>query len=132
MVRRAVSATLFLLMLHATVLSSGLLTPGGSACDRKSEQRDDLRATPEMTAMPGMDMSTAPHNGNEHRGPLKGGCNLPWAFGCTSAAACGPAATIAGSTRTMWVDYAVGHVASRAMTLPRSPDFAPDFPPPRI
>lgn len=121
--RRITAATVFLLMLHLTALGSGLAwaVMPGTACDSASD-----------SAMAGMTMPATPQPSNDAPGSsAPEGCNLPWALGCTSAAPCGPSATMTASFTGNRDDPPAAGIVASVQRMPRSLAIAPELPPPR-
>jgi hypothetical protein len=129
MIRRSISSLVVLLMLNVLALGDGLFALGGSACDRMNGTSAQMNG---MADMPGMDLGKGSSH-DEHRDSApKGGCNLPWAQGCTSTAPCGPVATtVATNEPQQSVERLVAPLSLGEARAPDSPALAPELPPPK-
>jgi hypothetical protein len=126
MVGRSLAGLMMLVMLNAMALGDGLFALRGSACDL-------TMASAPMKGMAGMDMAgmemPMPDN---HSDKPAGGCNLPWAPGCTSIVPCAPAAMVVDRVQLPVQSDPSFRVRIADSRAPESPAIAPDFPPPRI
>lgn len=134
MPRRAIGSLLFVLMLNVLALGDGLLSVAGLGPGCNDTSRSDAAPMSAMSDMASMDMGAASTGKNSEKAPSpeKGGCNLPWAFGCTAAGPCGP--TVAVSVALRGSSYKIRAAAIRAADpqAPESPAVAPELPPPRV
>lgn len=128
MLRRSTAATLLFLMLNVMALGDGLLSLGGRAdCDLMSGA-----GAAGMSDMAGMDMgSPSAPDGKSDSAPRTGGCNLPWAPGCTSVVPCGPTATVVAQVHHRSLRLTAALIRGGNAAAPESPAFAPELPPPR-
>jgi hypothetical protein len=126
MVGRSLAGLMMLVMLNAMALGDGLFSLRGSACDL-------TMASAPMKGMAGMDVTGVkmPTPGNHSDEPA-GGCNLPWAPGCTSIVPCAPAAIVVDRVQLSVQAEPRFRVRIADSRAPESPAIAPEFPPPRI
>lgn len=130
MLRRPTAATLLLLMLNVMALGDGLLSLDRD-CDLMS-MPSEMPNMPGMGDMAGMDMGATPAPPEQPDPPSdNGGCNLPWAPGCTSVVPCGPTATVVAPMIHRSPGPAAAAVRGANVRAPEFPARAPELPPPR-
>lgn len=125
--RRVTAAFMLLLMLHVLGLGSGVLRAAESSADCETAM---AQASGGMgDDMAGMPMPDTPPSSPDHgsRAP----CGLPWALGCSSAAACLPLLVTSGALRPTTHAVIQARIAALDAAMPESPARAPELPPPR-
>lgn len=125
--RRLTAAFMLLLLLHVLGLGSGVLRAADTDCEAAMSQTSGSMAG--MGDMPGMPMPDAPPSSPEHGSTAP--CGLPWALGCSSAAACLPLLVTAGALRPATRAVLQTRIAAFDAAMPESPARAPELPPPR-
>lgn len=124
--RRVSAAFMFLLMLHVVGLGSGVLRADSGSANCGA---DMAHTSGDMEDMGEKPMPDAPPSSSDH--DSKAPCGLPWAFGCTSAAACLPLVMPAAATNAVGSELARVRITAAYASLPESLARLPELPPPR-
>ena len=127
--RRLTAAVMLLLLLHVLGLGSGLMRAADATANCEAAMSQMSGSMAGMGDMPGMPMPDAPPSSPEHGSTAP--CGLPWALGCSSAAACLPLLVTAGALRPATRTVLQTRIAAFDATMPESPARAPELPPPR-
>ena len=124
--RRTTAAFMLFLLLQVLGLGSGALRVAEASADCETAM---AQMGGDMANMPGMSMPDAPPPSPEHGS--KAPCGLPWALGCSSAAACLPLLVTSGALRPTTHAVLQARIAAIDAAMPESPARAPELPPPR-
>ena len=127
--RRVSAAFMFLLMLHVVGLGSGVLRAHSGSADCAAAMAHTGDDMPDTGDMGGMPMPDAPPASGDHGSDAP--CGLPWAFGCTSAAACVPLVVPVAAASATNGALAQVRIIDAYTSLPESFARAPELQPPR-
>lgn len=127
--RRATAAIMLLLLLQTLGLGSGAIGAGDSLADCAAAMAHTGDDMPDTGDMGGMPMPDAPPASGDHGSDAP--CGLPWAFGCTSAAACVPLVVPVAAASATNGALAQVRIIDAYTSLPESFARAPELPPPR-